>query len=160
MSVRRDVETVGTLCGADMESRSAALAIKQEVADGVFDVLLYGAFQSPCAILGIITEDDDGNAASFPQEKCPSRRTSRSQSSTAQKKIPLSQILSSLNLADYIPHYRKYLEQLYGCPVESMTNEQYQEQVEILRECKGSPLAMRGLIKTLNPYRKPQPIRQ
>ena len=54
MSVRRDVETVGTLCGADMESRSAALAIKQEVADGVFDVLLYGAFQSPCAILGII----------------------------------------------------------------------------------------------------------
>ena len=155
---------VTKLVHADTGQYQAGLAmipLAKNDAQGFGSACTYGRRYALSAMLGIVTEeDDDGNAASFPQEKCPSRRTSRSQSSTAQKKIPLSQILSSLNLADYIPHYRKYLEQLYGCPVESMTNEQYQEQVEILRECKGNPLAMLGLIKTLNPYRKPQPIRQ
>ena len=139
----------------------AMIPLAKNDAQGLGSACTYGRRYALSAMLGIVTEeDDDGNAASFRQEKSPSRRTSRPQSSTTQKKIPLSQMLSALNLADYIPHYRQYLEQTYGCPVERMNSEQYQEQAEILRECESNPVVLRGLLKTLNTYRKPQPIRQ
>ena len=139
----------------------AMIPLAKNDAQGLGSACTYGRRYALSAMLGIVTEeDDDGNAASFRQEKCPSRRTSRPQSSTAQKKIPLCQMLSALNLANYIPNYRQYLEQTYGCKAENLSCEQYQEQVEILRECEFSPVALRGFIKTLNTHKTLQSIRQ
>lgn len=103
------------------------------------------------AMLGIVTEDDDGNAAS---NLAAARTNSRSYNKKPGNEIiPLSKIMNDIGLAELLPSYRKYLEATYNCLPEKLNDNQYQEQKELLEGLKNDPIQMRNFMRTLHTYK-------
>lgn len=119
----------------------------------------YGRRYALSSMLGIICEeDDDGNAASF-NKSVISKRTGRTVAKTdkmpdQKNRIPLSKMLSDLGLEDLLPCYRQYLRSEYGCTTDRITVEQYEEQKDMLEQCKKEPLALRDLMRTLHGFKQ------
>lgn len=104
----------------------------------------YGRRYALTAMLGIVNEDDDGNAASDLAPKRPQKSSARPL---------LTALLTELGLSDLIPCYRKYLQTMYNCPPDKLSNDQYQEEKSILEKAKTESLALRNLMRTLHQYK-------
>lgn len=123
----------------------------------------YGRRYALSAMLGIVSEeDDDGNAASGRKTKGPVRGVKDAgvkPGPTVDKKaapvdrVPLSQLLADLGLAELMPCYRAYLRKEYGCSTDKITVEQYEEQKAMLETCKQEPLKLRNLMRTLHGFK-------
>ena len=68
-------------------------------------------------------------------------------------RVPLSQLLDELGLAELMPCYRTYLRKEDGCSTDKITVEQYEEQKAMLEACKQEPIKLRNLMRTLNGFR-------
>ena len=121
----------------------------------------YGRRYVLSAMLGIVSEeDDDGNAASGRNSPARVRgiKTTggRQSGATANKRaapvdrVPLSQLLADLGLAERMPCYRTYLRKEYGCTSDKISVEQYEEQKAMLETCKQEPIKLRNLMRILH----------
>lgn len=131
----------------------AKIPLAKNDAQGLGSAFTYGRRYALSALLGIVTEDDDGNAAcniTSPTKKQFSQTAKRVQ----QQMKPLSAMMTELGLAEMLPCYRQYLESQYGCVPEKISNDQYEEQKKLLDGLQDSPLKMRDFLKMLHGYQQ------
>lgn len=135
----------------------AVIPLAKTDPQGMGSAFTYGRRYALSSMLGIICEeDDDGNAASYSKAdiRSAANRQSNAKSKTpAQSVIPLSQMLSELGIAELLPQYKEYLRSEYGCAQDKLTRQQYEEQREMLENCKNQPLALRNFMRTLHEYK-------
>ena len=112
-------------------------------------------------MLGIITEDDDGNAATYGKNGniksgsevvSPARRNAPKKSMPGAR-VPLSALLEELGLADLLPTYRAYLRSEYDRTTDKISVEQNEEQKAMLENCKKEPLSLRNFMRTLHEFK-------
>lgn len=129
----------------------AKIPLAKNDAQGMGSAFTYGRRYAISALLGIVTEDDDGNAAS---NVSAAKNASRPYAKKAQAtRIPLMTLMNDLGLNDLIPCYRLYLEQQYQCSPDKLTDVQYQEQKDLLDGLKNDPIRMRNFMRTLHTFK-------
>lgn len=130
----------------------AKIPLTKNDAQGLGSAFTYGRRYALSALLGIVTEDDDGNAAcniSSPTNKRASQTTTRRMS----QQKPLSEMMIELGLEDMLPSYRRYLQHQYQCAPEKITAQQYEEQKALLDGLNENPLQFRDFLKMLNGFK-------
>ena len=132
----------------------ATLPLQKNDAQAFGSALSYGRRYMLSSLLGIVTEDDDGNAACNMTSAPKRSYQTQAKRAAAQQQKPLSQIMIDLGLEDMLPQYRLYLQAQYQCAPEKITAEQYQEQKTLLDGIQDAPIKMRDFLKMLHNYRE------
>ena len=135
----------------------AVIPLAKTDPQGMGSAFTYGRRCALSAMLGIITEeDDDGNAASYLKnnQRVPASKTINGKTDkTLPRNKPLSEMFIELGLEDLLPLYRKYLQAEYGFTKGNLSQNAYNEQKDLLINCKNEPLALRDFMRTLHEYK-------
>lgn len=135
----------------------AVIPLTKVDAQGLGSAFTYGRRYSLSSMLGIVTEDDDGNSACGKTAKIPEATASQKKVSkvtqTDGTTEALIALLFQIGLGNYKPNYIAYVQQKYNSWLAKLTKDQISEQMTILNQCQNNEIRKRNFISLLNKYR-------